>query len=95
METATMEPTEKAATGLNCEAMDCLSERLSLQSPISDELHFRSVIVKNRRRAYLNKLICDGHSYSDHETGKIRDDASANELMMIRDEMMNATKRLG
>ncbi|XP_022923198.1 uncharacterized protein LOC111430964 [Cucurbita moschata] len=31
METATMEPTEKAATGLNCEAMDCLSERLSLQ----------------------------------------------------------------
>ncbi|XP_022965225.1 uncharacterized protein LOC111465143 isoform X2 [Cucurbita maxima] len=34
METATMETTEKAAEGLNCEAMDCLSERLSLPGRI-------------------------------------------------------------
>ncbi|TYK12071.1 coiled-coil domain-containing protein 97 [Cucumis melo var. makuwa] len=124
-----------AAKGLSCEAMDCLSERLSLQedlyfpralqstasnpsqrkailldllsrdvavflerygsqltsnelhefdalkddyeinwhlkhlrsikSPTSDELHTRSVIVKNRRRAYLSKLIYDGQYFSE------------------------------
>ncbi|BFG31227.1 hypothetical protein CerSpe_175020 [Prunus speciosa] len=37
----------------------------SLMSPTSDELKSRSVTVKNRRRAYLNKLIFDGHYFSE------------------------------
>ena len=44
---------------------------------------------------FVSFLLQTLSSYSDHETGKIRDDASANKLMMIRDEMMNAIKRLG
>lgn len=37
----------------------------SLLSPTSDELKSRAVQVKNRRRAYLNKLIFDGHYFSE------------------------------
>ncbi|XP_022965224.1 uncharacterized protein LOC111465143 isoform X1 [Cucurbita maxima] len=105
METATMETTEKAAEGLNCEAMDCLSERLSLPGRI-----FTATNPSQRKAILLDLLsrdvavflglsitldFCNFCSYSDHETGKKRDDASANKLMMIHDEMMNAIKRLG
>ncbi|XVF10942.1 hypothetical protein REPUB_Repub07fG0226800 [Reevesia pubescens] len=34
-------------------------------SPTKEELRSRSVTVKNRRRAYLNKLVCDGHYFSE------------------------------
>ncbi|XP_022736743.1 coiled-coil domain-containing protein 97 isoform X2 [Durio zibethinus] len=34
-------------------------------SPTSEELKSRSVTVKNRRRAYLNKLVCDGQYFSE------------------------------
>ncbi|PPD75469.1 hypothetical protein GOBAR_DD27602 [Gossypium barbadense] len=37
----------------------------SKMSPTSEELKLRSVTVKNRRRAYLNKLVCDGHYFSE------------------------------
>ena len=44
---------------------------------------------------FVSFLLQTLSSYSDHETGKRRDDVSASELMMIRDETMNAIKRLG
>ncbi|KAL5750777.1 hypothetical protein ACOSP7_025380 [Xanthoceras sorbifolium] len=37
----------------------------SKMSPTSEELRSRSVTVKNRRLAYLNKLIGDGHYFSE------------------------------
>ncbi|XXG42975.1 hypothetical protein AAC387_Pa01g3116 [Persea americana] len=37
----------------------------SLISPTTEELHSRSVTVKNRRSAYMNKLIRDGHYFSE------------------------------
>ncbi|KAL6313259.1 hypothetical protein AAG906_016668 [Vitis piasezkii] len=37
----------------------------SVMSPTSEELKSRSVAVKNRRRAYLNKLIYDGQYFSE------------------------------
>ncbi|EXC26762.1 hypothetical protein L484_023378 [Morus notabilis] len=36
-----------------------------IMSPTSDELRSKSVMVKNRRRAYLDKLICDGNYFSE------------------------------
>ena len=36
----------------------------SIMCPTSEELRMRSVTVKNRRRAYLDKLMCDGHYFS-------------------------------
>nr|KYP51481.1 hypothetical protein KK1_026639 [Cajanus cajan] len=37
----------------------------SIMSPTSEELRLRSVTVKNRRRAYLDKLVCAGHYFSE------------------------------
>ncbi|KAK4262516.1 hypothetical protein QN277_028068 [Acacia crassicarpa] len=37
----------------------------SVMSPTSEELRMRSVTVKNRRRAYLDKLMCDGNYFSE------------------------------
>ncbi|XP_020978049.1 coiled-coil domain-containing protein 97 [Arachis ipaensis] len=37
----------------------------SIMSPTSEELRMRSVTVKNRRRAYLDKLVYDGHYFSE------------------------------
>ncbi|KAL6008535.1 hypothetical protein ACLOJK_034047 [Asimina triloba] len=37
----------------------------STLSPTTEEIHTRSVAVKNRRRAYLNKLIRDGQYFSE------------------------------
>ena len=37
----------------------------SIMSPTSEELRMRSVTVKNRRRAYLDKLVCQGHYFSE------------------------------
>ncbi|KAF8379167.1 hypothetical protein HHK36_028596 [Tetracentron sinense] len=37
----------------------------SLLSPTSEEVRSRSVMVKNRRRAYLDRLICDGQYFSE------------------------------
>ncbi|KAL4300969.1 hypothetical protein AHAS_Ahas17G0254000 [Arachis hypogaea] len=37
----------------------------SIMSPTSEELRMRSVTVKNRRQAYLDKLVCDGHYFSE------------------------------
>ncbi|XP_028762225.1 coiled-coil domain-containing protein 97-like isoform X2 [Neltuma alba] len=37
----------------------------SIMSPTSEELRMRSVTVKNRRRAYLDKLMCDGDYFSE------------------------------
>ncbi|XP_054795672.1 uncharacterized protein LOC129301342 [Prosopis cineraria] len=37
----------------------------SIMSPTSEELRMRSVTVKNRRRAYLDKLMCDGNYFSE------------------------------
>ncbi|KAJ7952604.1 coiled-coil domain-containing protein 97 [Quillaja saponaria] len=37
----------------------------SLMSPTSEELRTKSVTVKNRRRAYLDKLISDGQYFSE------------------------------
>ncbi|XP_028754790.1 coiled-coil domain-containing protein 97-like isoform X1 [Neltuma alba] len=37
----------------------------SIMSPTSEELRMRSVPVKNRRRAYLDKLMCDGDYFSE------------------------------
>ena len=34
-------------------------------SPTTDDLRSKSVTVKNRRRAYLDKLISDGHYFSE------------------------------
>uniref|UniRef100_A0A803R5J9 CCD97-like C-terminal domain-containing protein n=1 Tax=Cannabis sativa TaxID=3483 RepID=A0A803R5J9_CANSA len=42
-----------------------LNHLRSVMNPTSDELRSKSVTVKNRRRAYLNKLICDGHYFSE------------------------------
>ncbi|KAF8377129.1 hypothetical protein HHK36_030502 [Tetracentron sinense] len=37
----------------------------SLLSPTSEEVRSRSVMVKNRGRAYLDRLICDGQYFSE------------------------------
>ncbi|MED6136717.1 hypothetical protein PIB30_058412 [Stylosanthes scabra] len=37
----------------------------SIMNPTSKELRMRSVTVKNRRRAYLDKLVSDGHYFSE------------------------------
>ncbi|KAF7828498.1 coiled-coil domain-containing protein 97 [Senna tora] len=37
----------------------------SIMNPTSEELRMRSVTVKNRRRAYLDKLVCDGNYFSE------------------------------
>ncbi|POO03103.1 coiled-coil protein [Trema orientale] len=42
-----------------------LNHLRSVMSPTSDELRSKSVTVKNRRRAYLDKLICEGQYFSE------------------------------
>ncbi|XP_030533781.2 coiled-coil domain-containing protein 97 [Rhodamnia argentea] len=42
-----------------------LNHLRTIMSPTSDELRLRSITVKNRRRAYLNKLISDGQYFSE------------------------------
>ena len=37
----------------------------SIISPTSEELRMRPVTVKNRRRARLDKLLCQGHYFSE------------------------------
>ncbi|CAJ1943211.1 unnamed protein product [Sphenostylis stenocarpa] len=37
----------------------------SIMSPSEEELRMRSVTVKNRRRAYLDRLVCGGHYFSE------------------------------
>ncbi|KAI4327207.1 hypothetical protein L6164_019695 [Bauhinia variegata] len=37
----------------------------SIMSPTTEELRMRSVTVKNRRRAYLDKLMFNGHYFSE------------------------------
>ncbi|PKI38136.1 hypothetical protein CRG98_041501, partial [Punica granatum] len=42
-----------------------LNHLRSIKSPTSAELRSRSITVKNRRRAYLNKLMHDGQYFSE------------------------------
>lgn len=42
-----------------------LNHLRSVINPSEDELRSRSVKIKNRRRAYMDKLICDGQYFSE------------------------------
>lgn len=59
METATMETAETAAAkGLSCEAMDCLSERLSLQEDLYFPRALQSTATNpSQRKAILLDLL--------------------------------------
>ncbi|KAK3023215.1 hypothetical protein RJ639_043327, partial [Escallonia herrerae] len=42
-----------------------LNHLRSVISPTSEEVRARSTMIKNRRRAYMDKLVCDGEYFSE------------------------------